>query len=189
MRYLWFGLLAVTGVLAAGPVALTASGLARWEEKGPDAAHHADAIVLGRVSPYYPALPRRVVKLTARAQRSGKWWAVEVVEVPGLFTQAHRLDQVADMVEEAATLFGHRGPFKIEVVPVLAEDLTRNIHAARALTIEAGQVQRQAAARSREVVERLRAEGLTVRDVASVLSISPQRVSQLLQTGPGSAVA
>lgn len=50
-RYVWVGLLLVTGVLAVGPVALTAAGLARWDETGPDAAHHADSIVLGRVSP------------------------------------------------------------------------------------------------------------------------------------------
>ena len=48
------------------------------------------------------------MKLTAKAQRSDKWWAIEVPEIPGLFTLARRLDQVAEMVD-------------VEVVPVLAK--------------------------------------------------------------------
>jgi hypothetical protein len=48
----WLGLLTVVGALAVLPMAAMASGLARWDEQGPDAAHHADAIVLGRVSPW-----------------------------------------------------------------------------------------------------------------------------------------
>lgn len=130
------------------------------------------------------------MKLTATAQRSGTWWAVEVTEIPGLFTQARRLDQVADLVQEAATLFGLAGPFEVAVVPELAGELSSEINAARTLSSEARDVQRRAAASSRQVVERLRREGLSVRDVATVLSISPQRVSQLMQGGgSGSAVA
>jgi hypothetical protein len=130
------------------------------------------------------------MKLTATAQRSGAWWAVDVTEIPGLFTQARRLDQVAGMVEVAATLMGLLGPFEVEVVPKLTEELTSQIDAARALSAEARAVQRRASASSRQLVERLRSDGLSVRDVATVLSISPQRVSQLMQqNGVGSAVA
>lgn len=129
------------------------------------------------------------MKLTARARRSGKWWAIEVPELPGLFTQVRRLDQVAEMAEDAAILLGRVGPFEIEVIPVLADDLEAEIKAARGLATEARTLQRRAATTSREVVERLRSEGLTVRDVATVLAISPQRVSQLLQTRSDSAVA
>jgi predicted RNase H-like HicB family nuclease len=42
--------------------------------------------------------------VTARATRSGTWWAVEVPEIPNLLTQARRLDQVEAMVREAAEL-------------------------------------------------------------------------------------
>ena len=44
--------------------------------------------------------------VTANAVRSGNWWAIEVPEIPGLFTQARRLDQAASMVQDAATLLG-----------------------------------------------------------------------------------
>ena len=44
------------------------------------------------------------MEVTAKAERSGSWWAVEVPEIPGLFTQARRLDLVPAMVVEAASL-------------------------------------------------------------------------------------
>jgi hypothetical protein len=52
MRLGWIGLLTVLGVLAVLPVTMTASGLVRWDERGSEAAHHADSVVLGRVSPW-----------------------------------------------------------------------------------------------------------------------------------------
>lgn len=44
------------------------------------------------------------MKLTAKVERSGGWWAVEVPEVPGLYTQAERLDQVEAVVRDAAAV-------------------------------------------------------------------------------------
>lgn len=41
---------------------------------------------------------------TARAERSGKWWAIEVPEIPGVFTQVKRLDQVEEMARDAIAL-------------------------------------------------------------------------------------
>jgi DNA-directed RNA polymerase specialized sigma24 family protein len=44
---------------------------------------------------------------------------------------------------------------------------------------EAQSLQEQASKEIRDVVSRLRAEGLTMRDIAVLMSISPQRVAQL----------
>lgn len=44
------------------------------------------------------------MEVTAKAQRVGDWWAVEVPEVEGLFTQAKRLEQIPDMVADATAL-------------------------------------------------------------------------------------
>ncbi len=41
------------------------------------------------------------MEVTAEVSRSGAWWAVEVPEVPGAFTQAERLDQVEAAVVDA----------------------------------------------------------------------------------------
>ena len=56
--------------------------------------------------------------VTARVTRSDGWWAVSVDEIPGLFTQARRLDQVADMVREAGSLLGV-DVGAVEVAPIL----------------------------------------------------------------------
>lgn len=37
---------------------------------------------------------------------SGDWFAVEVPEIGGLFTQVRRLDEVEGMVRDAAKMFG-----------------------------------------------------------------------------------
>lgn len=44
------------------------------------------------------------MKVTANVTRSEDWWAVEVPEVPGVFTQARRLSQVEPLVKEAVSL-------------------------------------------------------------------------------------
>lgn len=59
--------------------------------------------------------------VTARVTRSEGWWAISVEEIPGLFTQARRLDQVADMVRDAASLLGVEVG-AVEVLPVLDSD-------------------------------------------------------------------
>ena len=39
-----------------------------------------------------------------RAVRSGGWWAITVPELPGVFSQARRFDQVEAMAREAIAL-------------------------------------------------------------------------------------
>jgi len=36
--------------------------------------------------------------------RSGKWWAIEVPELPGTYSQAKRIDQVETMAREATAI-------------------------------------------------------------------------------------
>lgn len=118
------------------------------------------------------------MRVTAKATRSGAWWAIEVPEVPGLFTQAKRLDQVEAEVIDAAGMLG------VVVDQVLVEpdlsteegDLVKRATRARALAESAA---REASSASRAAVSRLRSDGLTVRDVASILGVSAQRVSVL----------
>lgn len=47
------------------------------------------------------------MNVTANAVRVGNWWAVEVPEIPGFFTQARHLDEVPAIVAEAAALLSH----------------------------------------------------------------------------------
>ncbi|MDR1430940.1 MAG: XRE family transcriptional regulator [Propionibacteriaceae bacterium] len=118
------------------------------------------------------------MKVTARATRSGGWWAIEVPEIPGLFTQARRLDQVAEMVTDAASMLGHH-QVEVTVEPQLSTADTQAITAAKTRRAQLQAAEAAAAAASRTAVSRLRAEGLPVRDVAILIGVSPQRVSAL----------
>jgi predicted RNase H-like HicB family nuclease len=128
------------------------------------------------------------VKVTARAQRSGSWWAVDVPEVPGVFTQARRLDQVAAEVADAVAVMLDVDPSTVELdqlVVNLAADskaaaaLDATVAQARALARQAEDAQRAAGAAMRAAVATLRNKGLSVRDVGAVLGVSHQRVAQL----------
>ena len=44
------------------------------------------------------------MNVNAIAVQSGDWWAIEVPEIPGLFTQVRRLDEAPRMVRDAAAL-------------------------------------------------------------------------------------
>lgn len=122
------------------------------------------------------------MKVTAKVTRSGDWWAIEVPEVPGVFTQAKRLDQVEGMVRDAVALMTDARPpeITVELIPVLPDDIEDDLRTARDLTNQAAILQAEASAATRRVVAELREnEGLSVRDVGQLLKLSPQRVSQL----------
>ncbi len=121
------------------------------------------------------------MKVTANVTRSGGWWAVEVPEVPGLLTQAKRLDQVADMVADAVALMEDVDADSVEVHihARLNEKVRHDVDEAKRLRREARDAEAAASAQMRRAVADVIDEGLTVRDAAALLEISPQRVSQL----------
>jgi predicted RNase H-like HicB family nuclease len=53
---------------------------------------------------------------TAAARLVGGWWAITVSEIPGVFSQARRLDQVEDMAREALALFLDAAPDSFDIV-------------------------------------------------------------------------
>jgi len=123
------------------------------------------------------------MRVTAMATRTGQWWAIEVSDVAGgLHTQARRLDQVASAVIDAVALVADLSPdaIEVDVIPILSEAEADLIESARTASQEAALAAERASRLSRQAVEQLRSEGLTVRDVGGLLGVSPQRVSQLL---------
>src|SRR5690625_383006 len=118
--------------------------------------------------------------IVAEATRSGEWWAVDVPELPGLFTQAKRLDQIPTMVEDAAALLGKNiSASDVQVQAELSPEIRTLVERARSTRDASRKAEAEASATSRAAVARLRSEGLTVRDVAKLIGVSPQRVSAL----------
>lgn len=116
--------------------------------------------------------------VTARVTRSEGWWAISVEEIPGLFTQARRLDQVANMVRDAASLLGVEVD-AVEVLPVLDSDSQRMLEELEAARREAEEKRRISSNLTRQIIRRFREEGLTLRDIASLVGLSQQRVAVL----------
>jgi predicted RNase H-like HicB family nuclease len=122
------------------------------------------------------------MKVTATVERGTGWWVVEVPEIQGLHTQARRLDQVAAMVRDAASLLTGQPSesFNVELAVVLPEALSENLARRARAAAEAREAQAKASALTRESVRELAAEGLTSRDIGQLLGVSYQRAAQLL---------
>jgi DNA-directed RNA polymerase specialized sigma subunit len=127
---------------------------------------------------------------TARAQREGKWWAISVKGLPGALSQVRRLDQAEAMAREviALVLDVPEDSFDVVVAPELIEE-----H--RSALAELDRAKEQYAESMAALAERqqkatlllVRDAGLTVRDAATVLGVSFQRVSQLTSHSEKSA--
>jgi predicted RNase H-like HicB family nuclease/predicted XRE-type DNA-binding protein len=118
---------------------------------------------------------------TARVRRSGAWWAIDVPELPGVYSQTRRLDQVEPMARDAIALFLDVDPttLDIRVETILPSDLRRDVDAVSRLRAEAERLQAESSGAMRRLTHQLLGRGMSVRDAAAILGISHQRVSQL----------
>lgn len=116
-----------------------------------------------------------------RAKRWDHGWELHVDGVG--VTQSHTLRDAERMVRDYISLDSgaEPGSFGVEITPEIGGELGERTAAARRAVAEAEQARRCAAARSRDVARQLRHAGLNGRDIATVLGVSPQRVSQLLR--------
>jgi len=121
---------------------------------------------------------------TARARRSGSWWAIDVPELPGVYSQARRLVRVESMARDAIALFLDVDPatLDIRVETNLPSELRRDVDAVGRLRAEADRLQAESSGALRHLTQELLGCGLSVRDAAAILGISHQRVSQLVHT-------
>lgn len=118
----------------------------------------------------------------AIATREGKrWWIVEVDGVGT--TQARNLVEAREMARSlvAVTLDIPEDGIDVRVTVALDPHLQAEVEQARTAITELERKQHEVAAASRKAARDLvKGAGLTGRDAAVVLGISPQRVSQLL---------
>ena len=120
---------------------------------------------------------------TARARRSGRWWAIDVPELPGVYSQARRLDRVEPMARDAIALFLDVDPatFDVHLETNLPSDLRQDVDEVGRLRAEADRLQAESSGAMRRLTRELLGRGLSVRDAAEILGISHQRVSQLVR--------
>ena len=115
------------------------------------------------------------------AVRDEGWW-VGTFTVDGreMGTQARRLDQLEAMVLDAAALMTDRPESDFTaLVEVEDQRYADLVDEYRARAEAAAEAEALAARTSRETVAALREDGLPMREVARLMGISTQRVSQL----------
>jgi len=114
-------------------------------------------------------------------ERTADGWNVEVPALDNLHTTSKRLDKVREHVLELAKDFpAAQGNCEI-VINIVARmpGIICDIESAQAKMKEAARLQDEASSEIRNVVGRMRDEGLTMRDIAVLLGVTPQRVAQL----------
>ncbi|MER7249074.1 hypothetical protein [Kribbella sp. NPDC000426] len=121
-------------------------------------------------------------------ERDGRWWMVAIPELDGL-TQARRLDEVEQMAREyiAVTTDVPLSRVAVEVSGIAADgqDLLQAKILVDGLRRRAKDLEALVGELTREVASTLTDASVPVRDVSSVLGISHQRVSQLVQAAAG----
>lgn len=123
----------------------------------------------------------KTYKVTAK--RWARGWELHIDGVG--VTQSHTLTGAEEMVRDYIALDKNvpSDSFNVEIVVTIDANVDPVVMDARRAVIEAAALQRRAAEQSREVVALLKKEGLSGREIATVLGVSPQRVSQLASAG------
>jgi hypothetical protein len=121
-----------------------------------------------------------VTTYRVHARRWDRGWELHIEGVG--VTQTRRLTNAEAMARDyiALDLDVPADSFEIEVIPQVGDGLDAEMRAARQATAEAKDAERRAAKASRHVAKKLKDIGLTGKEIAAILKLSPQRVSQLL---------
>jgi DNA-directed RNA polymerase specialized sigma subunit len=116
-----------------------------------------------------------------RARRWKHGWELHIDGVG--VTQSRNLAGAEQMVRDyIETLTDHDTAEDVVIIkPEVGSDLDQEAEAAREAMSVAENALRAAAARSRQVARQLSQEGLSGKDIAAILHVSAQRVSQLLK--------
>jgi hypothetical protein len=126
-----------------------------------------------------------VTTYRVEARRWARGWELHI-EGEGV-TQSHSLNDAEGMVRDYIALMHNVPPdsFDVEITPVMGSGLDEAVRSARQMVTDADLARREAAVHSRAIAGRLSRAGLSGRDIARVLGVSAQRVSQLLKDVSG----
>ena len=121
--------------------------------------------------------------LEATAVKEGKWWIITIPELDQV-TATKKTAEVQEYAQSlaAAILDIPEGEVEVTVKFDLPETLATEWVAARTDTARAKEATMNAAAKTKSVIEKLRGDGYTTRDIEKVLGISYQRVSQIINS-------
>ena len=116
------------------------------------------------------------------ATRRGRVWELRCPELPTMWSEATRLDQVEAVVREAIAFVADVPPdsFSIDVHPVLPDTFVVEAARSREARERATIANAEAARAARAAAHALADAGLTVRDIGTIMGVSHQRSAQLV---------
>lgn len=115
-------------------------------------------------------------------RKAGQWW-VKVPQLDDLMISSKRLDLAAEQIKDLVS--EREGVERCDVilkVETSIPGIMRDLDAAQEKMRVSLKMQDEASKEIRDVVSRLRSEGLSMRDIGVLLRISPQRVAQLAES-------
>lgn len=120
------------------------------------------------------------MEIKAKFERQADGWRVEVPQLNNFVTVSKRLDKAAEQIKDLAhDITGEERCDIIIKVEAIMPGIICDLEAAQEKSREAMRLQEESSAEIRDVVSRMRDEGLTMRDIAVLLGVTPQRVAQL----------
>jgi hypothetical protein len=120
------------------------------------------------------------MKITATAERQADGWLIACPELDNFTTTSKRLDKATEQLKALAEKTSGESQCDIVVkVEAVMPGIICDIEAAQSKMRDATRLQEEASNEIRDGVGRMRDEGLTMRDIAVLLGVTPQRVAQL----------
>jgi len=124
---------------------------------------------------------------TVHAKRWAQGWELHIDGVG--VTQSRSLGDAERMTRDYIETFTDHDTTSDQVIilPMVGGGLDEAVQAARDAVVSADRERHEAATQVRQVVRDMSQAGLSGRDIAHLLNVSAQRVSQLLKSPPASA--
>lgn len=120
------------------------------------------------------------MEIKALVERQEDGWLIAVPELGNYKTTVKRLDKGTELIKSLAEKVTGESKCDIVVkVEAVMPGIICDIEAAQNKMREANRLQEEASNEIRDVVGRMRDRGLTMRDIAILLGVTPQRVAQL----------
>ena len=118
----------------------------------------------------------------ATVERDGKWWMISIPEIDGL-TQARSLAEADKMARSLVAITLDEDPSTFDVrltIPTVGDvDVSRQLETIANLREHATQDEKQATANAKHLAKTLSAQGITVRDIGTLMGVTFQRAHQL----------
>lgn len=119
------------------------------------------------------------LQVMAHARRDEGWWRVSIPEIEGIVTQTRRLDQIPSAVVKVLKNHPDFKEHDIDVQVVLDKERQAAVDEVLRLRDRADKTRQEASLAVKALVQQLAHDGLSYRDIGTLLQVSYQYVQTL----------